>query len=149
MVLGSYRELLAVTGGTFTMSFAGGAPTGTETFGTFTAASLQTDLQNLAGMGPGSVFVSQKDSTHWFITLGAKRYLTNTQNFAVSGGLASIVMDDTALKLNDPWSVEPAGGAKFEGSQYEGVHAPAGKVRIFSQATKGGGGGEPGGRPRV
>src|SRR5258708_38073294 len=95
------------------MSCAGGARTGTETFGTFTAASLQTDLRNLAGMGPGSVFVSQKDSTHWFITLGAKLYLTNTQNFAVSGGLASIAMDHTPLKPDAPWAVEPAGRATF------------------------------------
>src|SRR5258708_17712156 len=87
-------------------------------------------------MGRGSVFVSQKDATHWFITLGAKLYLTNTQNFAVSGGLASLVMDDTALKLNDPWSVEPAVGAKFEGSQYQGVPVPAVKARIFSKATQ-------------
>src|SRR5258708_33432743 len=110
MVLGSYRELLAVTGGTFTMSFAGGAPTGTETFGTFTAASLQTDLQNLAGMGPGSVFVSQKDSTHWFITLGAKLYLTNTQNFAVSGGPAPVLNDHTPPHPNHPPSLPPPAG---------------------------------------
>ena len=131
LILGSYVTNVNASGA-FTFSFNGGT---TGSFdGSSSLSAVKAALEALPGIGVGKVAVTRTGSTYRVELLGTL-YLTNDLQFTVAG-LATAAIDDTSVKLNSPWSVEPtAGKANFEVSLYEAVHVPNVKVAIFSKAA--------------
>src|SRR5207302_534081 len=140
LVLGSYLENVTVTGGggsdTFKLKF-GDQKTGALAFGAGTA-TVQTALEGLSNIGVGMVVVTKNGDTYT-IELRGKLYLSYGTQFQATdltgAETTSRAIDDSSVKVNSAWSVEPAPNkATFEVALFSDVHVPNVKVRIFSHA---------------
>ena len=136
LVLGSYAENLHVTGPTFTLTF--GSATATLVAGTL--LSIQAALDSLLGAGNATVVQGATASDFQLQLLGTL-YLTNDVQFGASAG-ATVLIDNSTIKLNSPWSAEPLGSdvvstnpATFEISLFSAVQVPNVPVKIYAAPT--------------
>jgi Ca2+-binding RTX toxin-like protein len=138
LVLGSYIQKVTVSGGTGSDTFKlkfGDQKTTTLTFGA-SATTVKAALEALSNIGPGMVAVTKNGDTYK-IELRGKLYLSYATQFSATdltgAETTSSSIDDTSVKLNSPWDVEPlANKATFEIGLFTDVHVPNVKVRVFS-----------------
>ena len=102
------------------------------------ADTVRTALEALSNIGAGMVVVTKNGDTYT-IELRGKLYLSYGTQFEATdltgAETTSRAIDDSSVKLNSAWSVEPAPNkATFEVALFSDVHVPNVKVRIFSHA---------------
>src|SRR5262249_32934032 len=93
-----------------------------------------TKLEALSSLGQYrvAVYAGPAPGTY-FVELKGDLVFTNDARLVAVG--ATAVIDGTALKLNQPWSVPPAHGATFEISRFAAVELPNVRARLYPRAV--------------
>ena len=139
MIEGSYIETVNVASGD--KLTIGGLETAAITGSGDLSTAIKNALQAILG-GSGSIYsVTSPSAGQYQIQLGGNLYLAwdavyNVAGIGVdNGSITAGTIDAGAIKVNSPWSVEPAPHAQFEIDLYGAVQLPGVLVNIYSQNT--------------